>query len=187
MNEWICYAVLLAQRGRIDSLSRGFRKPPMRLDPGNVAVGLLLLAGAILAIWLLVHLLKIQERRGGYISAATLFLSLCRAHRVGWSQRWLLWRVARAQQLREPARLFLEPERLDAARLGPALQTYAAALDGLRQRFFAEMERKQDDQDSEPPKPNHDQPAATPLMPSTAGPALDLPPWTATSPTMPKH
>ena len=48
-----------------------------------------------------------------------LFLSLCRAHRIAWSDRWLLWRLAASQRLEDPVRVFLEPERLDPDAAGP--------------------------------------------------------------------
>jgi len=52
---------------------------------------------------------------------------------------WLLWRVSRDQQLRDPARLFLEAERLNPAHLGPALRVKEAQLESLAGRLFDGM------------------------------------------------
>jgi hypothetical protein len=68
-----------------------------------------------------------------------LFLSLCRAHRLRWAEWWLLWRVARDQKVKDPARLFLEPRWLDSARLRPVLRLRAARLESIRRRLFGRL------------------------------------------------
>jgi len=65
-----------------------------------------------------------------------LFLSLCRAHGIAWSDRWLLWRLAASQRLKDPARLFLEPERLDPDLARPLSRRRAARLERLRLQLF---------------------------------------------------
>ena len=178
MNDLICHVVLLAQRGRLDSLSRGFRGRRSRIDTEDILTGLLILAAAVVAVWLLSYFVRRQERRGAYISSGGLFLSLCRAHRLRWSQRWLLWRVARAQRLRDPARLFLEPQWLEPARLSPALRARANELNGLRKQLFAKPKQEDRKQDADPRGTTDLQRTGTPLLPSTPGANLDVPPWT---------
>ncbi len=68
-----------------------------------------------------------------------LFLSLCRAHRIAWSDRWLLWRLAASQRLEDPARVFLEPERLDPDAAGPFSARRAARLERLQRKLFDEV------------------------------------------------
>ncbi|MBN2475362.1 MAG: hypothetical protein JXB62_12190 [Pirellulales bacterium] len=168
INHTICRAVLLAQQGRLGDLARPFKGRRTRIDVGDVVAGLLILAGIIAAAWLLYRLLAQLERRGSYFSSGALFLALCRAHRLGWSQQRLLWRVAWFHRLREPARLFLEPERFDPMQLDPAWRLYAAELDRLRRVLFADPQKQEPDQ----------QRPATPLSPPPISPTLDIPPWT---------
>jgi len=180
MNDLIYRAVLLAQRGRLDSWSREFRGRRARIDAADVGTTLLLLAGAVLVIWLMYYFLRRQERRGGHVTSAMLFLSLCRAHRLRWSQQWLLWRVARARQMSNPAQLFLEPQRLERAGLGPALQSHATQLDGLRKKLFSVPKPEKKKPKADPPKTGTRDQADAPPSPIDAGPNLDVPPWTKT-------
>ncbi len=94
------------------------------------------LGAASLLFWGLAHWM---ERRHGFFANRPLglFISLSRAHALSWSDRWLLWQLARSHRLRAPARLFLEPERFDASRLPPAMRRHAARLEGLQERLFA--------------------------------------------------
>jgi hypothetical protein len=144
MNYWFDQGILLAQRSRLEGLRKGFRGH--RIDSEEILTGLLILGGIAMAIWLLSYLLRLQEGRRAYSSPLWLFFSLCRAHRLRWSEGWLLWRVARAQRLSDAARVFLEPERLQAANLGPALRRRAAQLEQLRERLSARPEGRPPDQ-----------------------------------------
>ena len=178
MNQLLYHGILLAQRGRLDGFSKAFRGP--RIDSSDVVVGVLILVGVCLAVWLLSYVLSLREGRRAYTSPLGLFLSLCKAHRLRWPERWLLWRVARAQRLRDPGRLFLEPQRLHPVNLGPSLQTRSAQLSELRERLFVRPE-----ENSEEERPPVEPPSAEP-QPSGADalpfamptkPALDVPPW----------
>lgn len=175
MNDLLHHGILLAQRSRLEGLSRGFKG--QRINTGDIVTGLLVLAGIVVVVWALSYLLTLQERRRSYTSPGRLFFSLCKAHRLRWPQWWLLWRVARSQRLRDPARLFLEPERLEPSNLGSSLQMRAAQLKELRERLFAEPEQQQDEQDLAPPETPDSRRAGTPLAPVPSTPALDIPPW----------
>lgn len=139
MSKLLHDGILFARLSRLEGLRRGFR--PRRIDSGDVVTGLLILAVIVAAVWLLSYLLTLHERRGAYSSPLGLFLSLCKAHRLPWSQRWLLWRVARAQRLHDPARLFLESERLDPTNMDPPLRIRSEELKLLRDRLFAEPDQ----------------------------------------------
>ena len=152
MNRLLYHAILLAERSRLDSLSSGFRGRRARFHKEDLVVGLLILGGIALAVWILSYALKFQEQRRSRPSPLRLFLSLCKAHRLRWSQRWLLWRVARARQLRDPARLFLEPEMLEAADLGRWFETRRAQLKQIRHRLFERLEQPPQHHDPQAPE-----------------------------------
>ncbi len=152
MDRLLYHAILLAERSRLDSLSSGFRGRRARFQKEDLVIGLLILGGIALAVWILSYALKFQEQRRSRPSPLRLFLSLCKAHRLRWSQRWLLWRVARAQQLRDPARLFLEPEMLEATNLGRSFEIRRAQLNQIRHRLFDRLEPRQQHPDPQPPE-----------------------------------
>ncbi len=179
MNDLLHNAILLAQRSRLEGLERGFKG--RRIGWDDIVTGLLVVAVIALLIWVLSYFLNSQERRRAHASPIGLFLSLCSAHRLRWSERWLLWRVARRQRLRDPARLFLEPERLDRANLAPSLRLRAAEIEALRDRLFAEPEEEKNAPDPPAEEPAAEEPAddrsGTPLAPLADRPTLDIPPW----------
>jgi len=137
MNDLLLHPILLAQLNRFEGLSRGFKG--RRLDSGEIISGLLIVLAILLAVWLLSYVLSLRERRGAYASPLRLFLALCRAHRLPWSEQWLLWRVAKAQRLRDPARIFLEPQRLQPPNLDGWSAEQVDRLERLRERLFANM------------------------------------------------
>lgn len=177
MNHLLYHGILLAQRSRLEALRDGFRRH--RINADDIVMWLMILGGIVAALWLLSYLVTLQERRRGFMSPILLFLSLCKAHRLRWSERWLLWRVARAQRLRNPARLFLEPERLQAVKPGWGSRTRSGKLEGLRERLFAGLEQEQREQAVEPQKPDTRH-AGTPPPPVPLSPTLDVPPWPPT-------
>ena len=65
-----------------------------------------------------------------------LFLELCRAHGLTWKERFLMWRLARCQRLRDPARLFLEADRFEEARLSRPLKVHNQSFRAIRARLF---------------------------------------------------
>ena len=129
--------LLLAQRSPMDDLTSYFRGPRVRLGAGDALYLLLGVGGLILVLWLLSLLMTWQERGYRKPSAGRLFLSLCRAHHLGWTDAWLLWRLARSQRLRHPARVFLEPQRFAGAHLSRPLRRHAGRLDEMRKKLFA--------------------------------------------------
>jgi hypothetical protein len=183
-------AILAAEANRWDDVSSGFRSgfEGRRIEPFELVLGLLIIVGIVLFAWLLSYLLKLQERHRTYSSPFRLFLSLCKAHGLRWREYWWLWRLARSQGLRAPARLFLEPERFATASLSPPLRRRAELLARLRDRLFVELPKKGTNleelkDDHRPARPGHRTApqAETPVPPLTAAPALDVPPWTTPS------
>ena len=130
---------LLAQRHPLEGLAKGFQRTQTRpVHLGEIVLLLAIFAGFIVALWVASRYL---ERRGGQprpgYSRLGLFLALAKAHKLGWSDHWLLWRVARDRRFRDPARVFLEPQALDPAKVSPKLRSRAAQLDALAKRLFA--------------------------------------------------
>lgn len=129
---------LLAQTNRFSDMSRAFRGPRAEFDAGDVLVGLLALAGVVAVLWLLWYLNSRNEGLRKRNRPLRLFHDLCRAHSLRFSEEWLLWRLARAGRLRDPAQIFLEPERFDATRLPASLRARANLFGRLKTRLFPE-------------------------------------------------
>jgi hypothetical protein len=140
MNHILLACVLLAEQDPLENIAREFKGREDRIESGYLWTGLWILLGLVAAIWLLAKVFQLYEKRRPINSSWMLFLSLSKAHRLRWSERWLLWRVARAQQLKDPARLFLDRERLEAANLPPAFRFQAERLEAIRDRLFAGLE-----------------------------------------------
>jgi hypothetical protein len=107
--------------------------------PTLVKLGVLL-GGLVLAIVFAVYI-AIRLRRLWRSTPTWLFLRLCQAHRLPWTERWLLWRVVQHLSLAEPAQLFIEPMCLEEATTLPALFDDAPRLLDLRARLFAGADR----------------------------------------------
>jgi hypothetical protein len=164
---------LLAQDSRLDHLTSQFRSNRSRLDGDDLLLGLLILAIVVLLVWSAAVATQWADRTRRRPSPARLFLRLCRAHRLGWRDGLLLWRLAKSQRLTDPARLFLEPERFEKTQVPAPLQAQAGRLIELRRALFAVEEP------AEPPK--GDKPGA----PRQTDPASVLPP-TFEAPNMPE-
>jgi hypothetical protein len=85
-------------------------------------------------------LAALLARARGTYPRQGLFRDLCRAHGLDRAQRNLLERLAAAQGLSVPARLFLEPERFARAALGPSLSGEFEDVDAIRRIIFAESD-----------------------------------------------
>ena len=143
MESWCSRALLLAEHNGLDELASrmadGFRGDRVRLDSGLVAGLLLGAAGLVIVFWFLSRLADGRGRRSVSNSPMKLFVSLCRAHGLAWQDTWLLWRLARWQQLDDAARLFLEPEHFNLEGLSPDLSARGQRLKSLRDRLFADL------------------------------------------------
>jgi hypothetical protein len=169
---------LLADRNRVDEVIGVLREHPKQLDAEYLWSGLAVIVAIVLTFWLLSRLLARQENPPPCNSTSKLFFSLCRAHGLSWSQRWLLWRVARQQKLRDAARLFLEPERLAERHLGRRLKHRRQDLAALRRCLFAGLDEIEPGGQGTPTAPTE---VKGPSFPLAANPGLDLPPWSGTA------
>jgi hypothetical protein len=192
MNALLESGILLAEPSRLETLGRGFQHGS-GVSRGNIVLGVFVLVGIVLAVWAAAYWHTHRDRLPWCNDAAKLFWSLCRAHALRWGDRWLLWRVARYQRLDDPARMFLEPQRLDPANLGAVFRTQSARLGAIRARLFAGLSQEEPkkakprepaDRDTSPqpvardasPRTAAAQPSS-PLLPTCPTPSLDVPPW----------
>lgn len=107
----------------------------------EMLVYLMIAAGVIAAVCLTFYLVSRLVQRRRYYSHGSLFNGLCRTHGLDHGARALLKRVASHHKLRQPARLFTEPNWLDPAGLRGALRQRSAGVLAVRNRLFAQGAR----------------------------------------------
>src|SRR4051795_7855654 len=117
------------------SLWGRFDNKPMTFDSND----LFLLAGVTLLVlgafaWQLL-LRRRHARDFWFDSASRLFSELCRAHKLGRSNRQLLKKLATARGLKNASALFVEPDHFSATDLPLELKESAAELRQLRTNF----------------------------------------------------
>jgi hypothetical protein len=179
MNAWWNTLSLLALRDpRLDGIASGFRQRQHTTDSRTVILVLMIFTVLIVVFWLVARFAERFEQRRASNSPWGLFFSLARAHRLKWSETWFLWRLARRQRLNDPARIFLEPDRLQPPQAGVSPKL----LESLQERLFVDL----GEAPSLAKEPAGDLSQAEgepsiPLFPTVQSPQLDLPPWNTTS------
>lgn len=103
-------------------------------DEAKLGVGLLVLMGVILGMWLV----RWWNLRPGtaYNSSRRLWHELRRAHRLSAKETRLLVRVAHAERIPEPCDLFIEPNYLQRAARMAEFSNEQAELASLAERLF---------------------------------------------------
>ncbi len=169
MNDLLLDGILLAQQSPLENLAREFQGRETRLESGYLLTGLAILLAILMAVWLLSRILDRFDGRRPVDSSRMLFLSLCKAHGLRWSEWWLLFRLTKEQKLDEPARVFLEPEWLEPANWPVVLQSRSKQLEELRGRLFAGLPQgdlqspQSTDHDAEPKAPAAAEPRLSPV------------------------
>lgn len=133
------FFTLWAQIDSLDKFVEALRDRRGRGDSTEILGALLALAAVSVAVWALARLVERFCRKRLRPSPYRLLWSLSRAHRLRWSQWWLLRRIARQLNLEDPARLFLEPEWLDANKLGAEFAPRSREIQVLRARLFGDL------------------------------------------------
>jgi hypothetical protein len=130
---------LLARTRDLRSMSEGFRS----VGFDDKAFETLLVTGILVAVSLTLLLVgrhfRRFERLKSYDSPPELFRELCRVHRLDWSSRRLLKRLAAEWEMTSPALLFIEPERFNAMRLPAEWQEKSHELEQLRHQLFGAL------------------------------------------------
>ena len=182
MSRFAANIAPLFADARLNKIQSAFKARETTVDSSQVLIGLAVLTIVIIVLYFVSRAMERRARRGHFDSSLGLFLSLAKEHNLGWSERWLLWRLARCHQLKEPARLFLEPERFDSSNLTDSLLIKHDRLKLISRRIFAERTENPEQTDpgsktvQESPAPIPERPC--PLsFPIDENPALDVPLW----------
>lgn len=132
--------VLILARGNraLDALGSGLRGRRARLDTGDIAMAVLGVVVLVLVLWFLSRFAN-RQQVGGFNGPRRLFWALCKEHKLDWSSRFLLVRLAFAQRLKQPARLFLEPERFNAKNMSASLKGQRAKFVAIQRKIFGEL------------------------------------------------
>lgn len=165
-----------AQLESLDGFIRALRDRSGRTGDGDVLTSFLLLVAILLVVWLVAHIVDRTRQRRPCNSPGWLLWTLCRAHGLDWSQWLLLRRIARHEQLEDPGRLFLEPERLDVEGLGTAFALQRSKIQLIRNRIFSDLRSFGPTPVASPP-PEPRKPSPMPLFPPLETPKVDFPAW----------
>ena len=135
MSTLVARYFLLARVNFFESINRHSQQSS-QIDLADLWLAVAAFGGLALLLLVLAKLFPAKEKARAINSPLRLFWSLCRAHRLRLSQRWLLWRIAREYELKDPALLFVEPELFDVDMLDAGLAGRAAAIKSLHERLF---------------------------------------------------
>ncbi|GAB6165200.1 hypothetical protein JCM19992_12000 [Thermostilla marina] len=130
-------SILAIREAPFQQLQREFQRRAYEPPAGNVYY---IAAGAvavILGLWVLAKILDYRHRRRPYRSRLALFWTLCGRHRLTWRQTWLLWRLARARKLTDPAMLFVDPDMLRPIH---GFERHRETLDLVWEAVFGDLE-----------------------------------------------
>jgi hypothetical protein len=174
--------LLLANQSRMQDLFCFVKANKSDSGMSSAIYGLIILTAIVAVLFLLSIAIKWVRQNHKQASPLSLFLSLCRAHKLKYSEYWLLWQVAKFQHLTDPARLFLEPERFDGSRLSQALKPQTEQLKFLRNRLFADLEDNNTKNKNHTTRDNSSQQTGIALPKLNAAPLLDIPPWQTPTP-----
>jgi hypothetical protein len=138
MNAFMQGTLLLADRSSIfRDMGSGFREKRETFEPTDLLWWIFVAVLVIAAFGIVATILARRDKRRLFNSPRALFNALCRAHQLDRASRALLKQLAAGQHLIPPARLFLEPNRFEAAALPAELLPQREAYLALRKRLFA--------------------------------------------------
>lgn len=125
-----------AQITRWQRLGDGLHRGRGRMDLMELLPVAIALAVVAIGIGLVVTLRKRNDMSQKCDDPKKLFRELCLAHQLDRSSHKLLWKLAEACHLDQPAEVFLKPALFQAEKLPPQLCREAASLQALRERLF---------------------------------------------------
>ncbi len=127
----------LAQATGWWDMGRRFREGGTALEPAHLLTFFAVVAAISVFLWLLSRYFQRDGGQQPHRGPRRLFLQLCREHQLSVSECWLLWRLAKANQLRQPAVVFVDASQFDVASLPKRFQREQQRLGRLRDRLFA--------------------------------------------------
>ncbi len=136
MTHGFTYFTLLASSSRLRAMGSGVRGRSAKVDSGDVVTMIVVLAVVILCVVLLSRFVAHRDRHRSFNSPRALFRALSKAHKIDRQGRRLLGQMVRWYRLKQPAQLFVEPERFELSRLSPELQKEGAAIAALSEHLF---------------------------------------------------
>jgi len=125
----------LTARQMLDRMGSPFREP----DPDlwwKIPLVLGLLAVALLLVWVLAYLERRRAENDHSPQPMHLFLEALAVMRLGWVDRWVMWRLARGLRLPHPAALLIASSYFDQA-VTQYCRDRTFHGDALRRRFAA--------------------------------------------------
>ena len=128
--------VTLAQGTGWWEMGRRFREGSSALELDNLLILLTVVIAVAISLWLLSRFFQ-QDRQHPYRGPRRLFWEVCRAHGLNLLDAWLLWQLAKAHKLAQPASLFLDATCFAAEKLPGKLKRSQHRLENLRDRLFS--------------------------------------------------
>ena len=127
---------LLAQATGWWEMGRRFREGGPALEPANLLIFLAVVAAGTFLFWLLAKFLQRDNKRS-FHGPRRLFWELCREHDLNLFDRWLLWRLAAAQRLPQPACVFVDANCFASEQIPHRLKRKKMQLQRIHQKLFA--------------------------------------------------
>lgn len=138
MHAFLTQIILLG-RGNFFEGSKSFTQRHSQLSIAELALGVLVFASFVALLILLFKFFSPPEKPRGVNSPLRLFWDLCKAHELKLSQRWLLWKISREHELKDPALLFVEPELFDPDMIGKTFAEKTDEIESLHERLFGDL------------------------------------------------
>jgi hypothetical protein len=129
--------LLLADRNIYRELGSGFRAKRDSFQFSDLIPWLIVTAAVLGGLAVLARIVARREKQA-FNSPRALFNELCKAHGLDLASRQLLRRLARAADIRQPARMFVEPQRFEPTNLPSDLRAQWPAIEALRAKLFAQ-------------------------------------------------
>jgi hypothetical protein len=170
--------ILVADGSRTQQVIQSFRSAKNDEAMNGTWLSLMVAAGGLAVLTLLAMLVRGHWRRRMSSSPRGLFNELCRAQRLKWAHRRLLWRLAQSQNLTDPAMLFLTPECFTIGRLTAEMRPHAEILSKICGRIFAENRVQAKSEQAGSLSIFRDEKTPTAAFPASAlPPTIELPQW----------
>ncbi len=128
--------LLLAERNPFRDMASVVRDRREHFDPLDLLPWLFVLAALFGSLAIVSRYLNRQDKRRLYNNPRALFIALCRAHELGRMDCRLLRQLAKANDVEQPALLFLDPELFEAALSAPEFRRHQTAIEALIAKLF---------------------------------------------------